>query len=148
MYAHLTNNKKLYGITLFLSFMGPLPAVLWPDLISGFDSFVFYQYFISHHFFILTSLFMYYANGYKIKKEDGIKAFILANGIFVVMSIFNYTFNTNYIMSNSLPPQVVRLYPFVKSINYPVFWLEITGVGVVLLVYLLIRSFKIKKLKY
>lgn len=138
MFALLTNNRKIYKITYFFAFMGPIPAILWPDvdIRSSFDSFLFYQYFLSHHFFLLANMFIFYAYNYKFKVIDIKKAFIAANVIFITMSGFNIIFKTNYIMSNSLPSHIIQLFPLLGKINHPFIVLEITGMIIILFAYI------------
>lgn len=138
MFALFTNNRKLYKITYFFAFMGPIPAILWPDpaMKSSFDSFIFYQYFISHHFFLVADLFIFYAYDYQIKVRDMFRAFVVANSIFITMAVFNMIFKTNYIMSSTLPPHVIKLFPFLKHIHYPFVILEVTGIVIIALAYI------------
>jgi len=82
MYGILFNKENILKYTIFLCFIGPIPAILWPDLISTIDNFDFWQYVISHHFFLSISLFSYYALGYKVEFKNFIKTFILTNFFF------------------------------------------------------------------
>ena len=138
MFALLTNNRKLYKLTYFFAFMGPIPAILWPnsDIKSSFESFLFYQYIISHHFFLIANMFVFYAYSYKFNIRDLQKAFLVANFIFVTMAIFNFVFKTNYIMSDSLPPHIIQLFPFLSKIDHPFIVLEITGMIIMLIAYI------------
>jgi hypothetical integral membrane protein (TIGR02206 family) len=139
MFALLTNNIKLYKLTYFFAFLGPLPAILWPDLKSGFDSFLFYQYFISHHFFLISNIYIFYAYNYELNINDAKRAFIAANIIFVIMGIFNALFHTNYIMTKELPAHILELYPFLSNINYPVIILQIITIILLVLAYSVIN---------
>lgn len=136
MLGLVTNSKKIYKVTYFLAFIGPLPAILWPDLVTSVDSFVFYQYIFSHHLFLISSFFFYYAYNVKIGKKDLWRIFFIANGIFIIMTGFNYLFDTNYIMSSEIPPHILKLYPFVKNFNYPIIVMELTGLIVFMLAYI------------
>ena len=145
---YLLNNKKnLYKIIFPLTFIGPLPAIFYPDLTSSFDYFVFYQYFISHHLLMIFSYFILYLDDFTIEFKDTIKTFILANIIFISMFIFNNIFNTNYIMSKKLPDFILNLYPFLRNIWPPII-LEITGIVVLFLISILthIKNKEDKKL--
>ena len=132
----LTNNRKLYKIIFPLTFIGPLPAIFYPDLSSSLDYFVFYQYFISHHLLMIFSYFILYLDDFTITNKDTINTFILANIIFVTMAIFNQIFQTNYIMSNKLPDFILELYPVLKNIWPPII-LEIIGIIVLFLISIL-----------
>ena len=51
MYALLFKKERLYKVVYFFTFIGPLPAMIWTELYGTFDVYVFYQFYISHHFF-------------------------------------------------------------------------------------------------
>lgn len=139
MYAVLFNKDNLLKLTLFLSFIGPIPAILWPDMPSTFDDFNFWKYFISHHVFICISFFSYYALNYKIEGKDIIKAFLLANCLILIMMPFNHIFHMNYIYSSEIPANIVAMYPWLK--NFPPFLvIEITGIVIAFFLFLLIRK--------
>lgn len=139
MFAILFKKDNLLKLTLFLSFIGPIPAILWPDLPSTFDDFNFWKYFISHHIFILASFFSYFALNYEIKLKDIIKAFIFANALVLIMMPFNIHFNTNYIYSSEIPANIVEMYPFIE--NFPPFLvIEITGLVIAIILYQLIKK--------
>lgn len=136
MIAILLKKKNWLNVIYFFTFIGPLPAILWPKMVSSFDSFIFYQWIISHHFFLLGSFFFYYMYDLEITKKDFIKVFFVANLVFIGATIFNYLFDTNYIFSNEIPEYVFRLYPFLKSFNYPIILLEVTGMIMALVAYI------------
>ncbi len=132
----LTGKRKLYKIIFPLTFIGPLPAIFYPELTSSFDHFLFYQYFISHHLLMIFSYFILYLEDFTITLKDTIKTFITANLIFLIMSIFNMIFKTNYIMSGGLPNFLTELYPFLNHI-FPPIVLETVGIIVLFLISLL-----------
>lgn len=136
MIALLLNKKKWLNVIYFFTFIGPLPAILWPKMVSSFDSFIFYQWIISHHIFLLGSFFIYYMYDLNIVKRDFFKVIVLANGVFLFATIFNYFFDTNYIFSNEIPSHIFKLYPFLKSFNYPLVLLEITGIVMASIAYI------------
>jgi len=138
MFAILFKKDNLLKLTLFLSFIGPIPAILWPDLPSTFDDFNFWKYFISHHVFICASFFSYFALNYKIELKDILKAFIFANILIFIMMPFNYLFHMNYIYSSEIPSNIVELYPWIK--NFPPFLtIELVGLLIAILLYQLVR---------
>ncbi len=136
IYILLTQNKKIYKLVYFLAFLGPLPAVIWPDLKSSFDSFIFYQFIISHHLFLLANIFIFYAFNEKFNKKILIHTFLSINIIFFFIAIFNAIFDTNYIMSYNLPPHILTMYPFLKPIGYPFVVLELLGIIIILIAYI------------
>lgn len=146
MIAMLFDLKKLYQVTYFFAFMGPLPAIIWPDIGGGLDRFIFYQYVISHHIFLLSSFFIYFADQPKMDRKSVRNAFLTAQGIFITMIIFNAIFGTNYVMSNSLPEHFLELYPFLKAFDYPIILLELAGMLIITLAYIPIH-FRNKELE-
>lgn len=140
MYGILFEKDWILKFTIFLCFIGPIPAILWPDFISTIDNFEWWQYVISHHFFIIVSFFSYYALGYKVEKKDYLKTFLLTNILMLIMYPFNLIFETNYIFSTEIPENVMVLYPWLKYFP-PMLTLEVVG----LLISGLIYFFIIKK---
>jgi|GEM_PF-979837 len=135
IYVLITGNKKLYSVIYFFTFVGPIPAMVWPDLQFSYDRFIFWQFIISHHFMLLSSIFVLTILEYKISKKDIVKAYIIGNGIVVVMSIFNSIFKTNYIMMGELPAHIYKIYPFVKYMP-PIFWLEAVALCAMTIAYI------------
>ena len=97
MYGIIFKKEEILKYTFFLSFIGPISAILWPDLPSSFDYFKFYEYFISHHLFLILSFFSYYALNYNINLRNVIKVAIFTNILIFIMMPFNIIFNMNYI---------------------------------------------------
>ncbi len=145
MYGILFNKESILKYTIFLCFIGPIPAILWPDLVSTIDNFDFWQYVISHHFFLNISLFSYYALGYKVEFKNYIKTFILTNFLMLIMYPFNIAFNTNYIFSTKIPDNVMVLYPWLKYFP-PMITLEITGLAISGAIYYLLIKRRNKEL--
>ena len=126
MYGILFEKEWILKYTIFLCFIGPIPAILWPDMISTIDNFEWWQYVISHHFFIIISFFSYYALEYKVELKNYIKVFIFTNLLMFIMYPFNLIFNTNYIFSTEIPENVMVLYPWLKYFP-PMLTLEVVG---------------------
>lgn len=129
MYGILFDKEWILKYTIFLCFIGPIPAILWPDMVSTIDNFEWWQYVISHHFFIIMSFFSYYALGYKVKINNYIKVFIFTNLLMFIMYPFNLHFGTNYIFSTEIPQNVMVLYPWLKYFP-PMLTLEVVGLAI------------------
>lgn len=129
MYGILLDKEWILKYTIFLCFIGPIPAILWPDMVSTIDNFEWWQYVISHHFFICISFFSYYALGYKVDFKNYIKVFILTNLLMFIMYPFNLIFETNYIFSTEIPDNVMILYPWLKYFP-PMITLEVVGLAI------------------
>ncbi len=143
--AVLFKKHNLLKYTLFMSFIGPIPAILWPNLVSTIDNFNFWQLIISHHFFICISLYSYYALNYKIVFKDFGKLFLFLNILLLIVTPFNYIFNTNYIFTNYIPDNVIVLYPWLKHFP-PLLVLEVLGLGIASLIYVIIIKPRNKRL--
>lgn len=138
MYGIFFKNENILKITFFLSFIGPIPAILWPDLPSTFDDFNFWKYFISHHIFICASFFSYYALNYKITKKDLLNVIIVTQLMILIMMPFNIIFDMNYIYSSQIPANIIEMYPFLKHI-IPIFAIEAIGLLIFTLLYKLVK---------
>lgn len=134
MFGILFNKTNILKYTIFLCFVGPIPAVLWPDLVSTIDNYNFWQYVISHHFFMIISLFSYYALGYRVEIKNYVKTIILTNFLMLIMIPFNMKFNTNYIFSSKIPDNVMVIYPWLKYFH-PILIIEVLGMVLSWLVY-------------
>ena len=139
MYGIFFKKESILKITFFLSFIGPIPAILWPDLPSTFDDFNFWKYFISHHIFICASFFSYYALNYKITKNTILDVIIVTQIMILVMMPFNIIFDMNYIYSSEIPSNIVEMYPFLNYI-LPIFVIEAIGVLIFILLYQLVKK--------
>lgn len=135
MYILITGNKNLYRVIYFFTFAGPIPAMIWPDLAFSYDRYIFWQFVISHHFMLLSSVYVLIVLEYKVFKKDILKAFVVGNIIVGFMAVFNNIFNTNYIMIKELPAQIYKMYPFVKYLS-PIFWLELVAIFAIVIAYI------------
>lgn len=135
-YIFITFLKKdsLYTYAYFLSFIGPIPAIIFFDVPSTWEAFNFYLYIISHHFLLITTFLTFYMYPKKIKRINILKLVITLNIIYVFMNIFNYYFHTNYFFSNSIPLFILELIPFLKYLPTTII-LEVTGIIIVYILY-------------
>lgn len=128
IYILLTDNKSnIYRIVYYFTFIGPLPAMIWPDLDYGWQSYTFYQFVISHHIMLLISLYCLFVLDYRVELRSALPAFVGGNTVIFAVAVFNRIFGTNYIMMNELPEQLYEVYPFIDAFP-PIVWLELVGV--------------------
>lgn len=146
MFLLVINRKKMFKYVYFFSYAGPLPAIILPDLICGPDRFIFWQFFISHHFFIISSMYVLFVLDYKITRKDALKSILYANVIFGLVFIFNQVFHTNYIMTSTLPAHILKLMPFLKYFDFPIIWLELAGIIAFMIAYIPLYFWNKKKL--
>ncbi|MBQ9948984.1 MAG: YwaF family protein [Oscillospiraceae bacterium] len=121
------NRRNLYRVIYFFTFIGPLPAMIWPDLRCSYDSYIFYQFIISHHVMLLISLYCLCVLKYETSVKSTMPAFFIGNLVIGSVMVFNMIFKTNYIMMNELPEQLYEIYPFLTLLP-PLAWLELVGI--------------------
>ena len=112
--AVLLKKEEWYSYIYFLSFLGPVPAIIFFDVPSCWESFNFYLYVISHHLLVLMGLFTFYLYPKKVDLKHLVKLFIVLNVLYFLMKIFNICFDTNYFFSQAIPPFIIELLPFLK----------------------------------
>ena len=128
MYILITNNKdKLYKVIYFCTFIGPIPAIILPDVSQGVNRYICWQFFISHHVMLIFSVYSLLVFKYNVEKRDIFLTYIVGHIFIILINIFNNIFGTNYIMLTSLPQQIYELLPFTRYL-YPIIWLEIAGI--------------------
>lgn len=136
IYILLTDDKLgLFRVVYYFTLIGPLPAMIWPDLSYSWQSYTFWQFVISHHFMLLCSLFCMFVFGYSVRLRSIFPAFFFGNIYIGAVWIFNAAFGTNYIMMEELPQQLYEIYPFLDRLP-PLAWLELVGAAVLLAAYL------------
>lgn len=134
IFAILFNKEKLFKYVYFLAFLGPIPAIIFFDVPSVWESFNFYLYFISHHILAIGGLLTFYMFPKSIGFKDIIKLIITLNIIYIIMNIFNYYFKTNYFFSTGIPPFIIELFPFLKFIPTTII-LEVLEIIIIYLLY-------------
>lgn len=126
------NTGGLYRVIYFFTFIGPLPAMIWPDLGSTCDSYIFYQFVISHHVMLLISLYSLCVLRYETSVRYSLHALLFGNLVIGAVMLFNMRFGTNYIMMAKLPQQLYEIYPFLVILP-PIVWLELVGIAAIYL---------------
>lgn len=130
----LFNIEPLYKYSYLLSFLGPIPAIIFFDVPSLWESFNFYLYVISHHFLVLSSYLTFNMYPKKITIKNTITLTIVLNVYYLIMCQFNRVFQTNYCFSNGIPPFIPEIFPFLKKIPTTL-TLELTEIFILFLLY-------------
>lgn len=150
MYILFTGNKhNLFSVVYFFTLIGPLPAIIFPDSDYSGESFIFWQYIISHHIMLLSSLYCIVVSEYKTTLKSAGLAFLIGNGYVGLMAVFNGIFGTNYVMIGELPDVLYRTFPFLNALP-AVVWLEMVGIVALALgylFYLALRRIDTKKIR-
>lgn len=135
MYILITDNKRsLFSVIYYFTMIGPLPAIILPDLSRSQSGYLFWQFIISHHVMMLFSLYCAFVLEYETSLKDACRAFLYGNAYVAVMAVFNGAFGTNYIMLGELPEQLYEKFPFLYAL--PAFvWLELAGMAAIAAAY-------------
>lgn len=135
MYILFTDNKhSLFSVIYYFTMIGPLPAIIFPDLSRSQSGYLFWQFIIRHHVMLLFSLYCVFVLGYETSFKDACRSFIYGNAYVAAMAVFNQIFGTNYIMLGELPEQLYRTFPILYSL--PAFvWLELAGMSAIAAAY-------------
>lgn len=139
MYMLWFNKKNMYNFLYYSVFMCTVAVLIWADPGLSYDRIVFYQFFISHAGLLIINFYVFFIMDYPVNKMGIIQAFIYSNTLFLIMSVYNSFFNTNYILSEKYPDFLIKLYPFLDYIKYPIIVLETFGVISLVLAYLLVK---------
>lgn len=146
IYVILFNKENLYKYTYFLSFLGPIPAIIFFNVPSVWESFNFYLYVISHHILVLGGFLTFYMYPQKIDKKSPIKLAIILHIMYFIMMIFNNHFDTNYFFSESIPPIIIEIFPFLKYLPTTLI-LEVVAISLIYFLYKFFNN-QSKKIKY
>ena len=134
IFVILFYKEKLYQYIYFLAFLGPIPAILFFDVPSVWESFNFYLYIISHHVLVIAGLFTFYMYPKKLSFKIIFRLVVILNILYIFMSIFNYFFQTNYFFSEAIPEFILELFPFLVHIPIVVI-LEFVEVVIIVILY-------------
>lgn len=137
IYILYTDNRhSLFSVIYYFTVIGPLPAIIFPDLSRTWSGYLFYQFIISHHIMLLFSLYCVFVLRYKTSVKSAFYAFLLGNAYVAAVSVFNRIFGTNYIMLGELPRHLYEIFPFLDKL--PAFvWLETVGILALICAYAL-----------
>lgn len=128
MYILFTGNRHgLFTVIYYFTVIGPLPAIIFPDLSRTWSGYLFYQFIISHHVMLLFSLYCVFVLEYKTAMKHAYIALLIGNAYVAAISLLNRALGTNYLMLGELPGQLYRAFPFLNSLPAYV-WLELAGV--------------------
>lgn len=140
MYILRTDNKhSLFALIYYFTLIGPLPAVVFPDLSRTWSGYLFWQFVISHHVMLLFSMYCVFVLEYKTTFKHAALALLVGNAYVAAMAGFNKIFGTNYIMLGKLPEQLYRVFPFLYALP-AIVWLELVGILALLIAYALQRA--------
>ncbi len=110
-----SRKSTLYPYLWFMPFLGSIPAIIFFDIVSVWESFNFYLYLISHHLFLIMGLITFYMYPKKITYKHVFQLVFVLTGIYLVMIVFNQAFQTNYFFSQGIPSFILEIFPFLRN---------------------------------
>ena len=134
IYVILFNKSNLLKYCYFLGYLGPIPAIIFFDVPSVFESFNFYLYVITHHLFLIGTTVTFYLYPKLITIKDIIKLFITLNILYFIINIFNIHYSTNYFFTMGIPNFILNLIPPLKIFPYVII-LEFMIIIIIVILY-------------
>ncbi|MFH1574463.1 MAG: TIGR02206 family membrane protein [Acidobacteriota bacterium] len=92
----LTGNRLASEIAYFWGLGGTLQAVLTPDLLDGFPSWYFIQFFWAHGVVILTVAYLIAARDFRPRPRSVVRMMLAANFYLLVAGSLDMIFGWNY----------------------------------------------------
>lgn len=139
----LTNSYKIYEVAYFWGLGGAVQAILTPDLGSyGYPHYRFFQFFVSHGLIVTACIYMTFVKEHRPALKSVFKAFYSLNIYTVIIGIFNYFTNSNYLFICE-KPQGKSILDLLGSWPYYIAFLEVIGFVLFFLLYI---PFKLKKI--
>ena len=90
----LTGSKKIYNICYYMTFIGPVSAILLPSVNLSPSNYSFFSFIIIHHLILIFNFVFYLSEG---QEEFGIKGFIPFITLYlIIINVFNIIFKTDY----------------------------------------------------
>lgn len=125
----LTKSYLLYELLYFWTICGVLSAIITPEL-NGYNPshFIFYHFFITHGFVVITIVFMTFVNAYRPKPWSILKTIIITNIYMVFVAIINIFTGGNYLFICK-KPQADTIMDFLGP--WPWYILSLEGVALI-----------------
>ena len=127
-------NQVAYELAYFWGLAGTLQAVITPNIVEGFPSYPFVQFFITHSGIVTGVLFATLAMNMRPKRRAVLRVFLLTNALMLVLIPINLLLDANYMFICS-PPKGEAIFFFLPWPWYILF-MEPVGLGLVTILYL------------
>ncbi len=113
----LLNKKQwMYEWALLLALPSALNALATPELIWGSSNWHIFEYYFTHGVLIFVPLYLMFVMNYKLRILSWWKIFLRAQIAFLIVFIFNFILDTNYMFLLSKPlvnnPFIIGDWPF------------------------------------
>ena len=100
----LLNKKQwMYEWALLLALPSALNALATPELIWGSSNWHIFEYYFTHGVLIFVPLYLMFVMNYKLRILSWWKIFLRAQIAFLIVFIFNFILDTNYMFLLSKP---------------------------------------------
>lgn len=136
MIVLITGNRRAFSVLYFFTFLGPLPAMLFPNTPTDFTKFYTWNFVISHHVLLLSGLYCLAVLQWQVRWRDLVTAAGCGGVLCLIMSGFNQVMGTNYIMTATLPQHLVDRFPFLAHCPLPFLLLAGAGAAAMLAAYI------------
>lgn len=93
----VTKRYGLFEVAYFWGFAGATQALLTPDSTYGFPHYRYFQVFISHGAIVTACVYMTFVVGYRPHLRSVWKTFWVTNAYTVVIGLFNWLVDGNYL---------------------------------------------------
>jgi len=90
------DNKKIYKICYYMTFVGPLLAILLPSVNITPLNYSFYSFLILHHFIFIVNIVFIYVENIKFNNNEFYHIVVFIAIYFFGIYIFNIFFDTKY----------------------------------------------------
>ncbi len=138
-YMVFTKQEKIFNFLYYAIFFCTISVVIFQDTSVGYDRYDFILLLLSHHLLLISCFYTLVVSEYKVNLK-GIKNFIIYSVIvYAIAFTFNLIFETNYIFSDSFPPFMYDILPFLNYAN-PLIWMVIFSIPMVLCAYMPIKK--------
>ena len=109
-------NAVIANLLFYWGLTGGFHSLLTPEFDLGMRGYLFYSYFISHGGLIFTAFYIVKHNGYKPEKNSWLKAFLFIQLAVLIIGIFDWATNSNYMYLLAPPivdnPLIVGKWPW------------------------------------
>jgi hypothetical integral membrane protein (TIGR02206 family) len=122
IYLLFTNKQTIFTFVLLLGVLGAFISYVYPVL--GYDShyYRYYQFMIAHGILFITPIYYLIVHNYRPSKKDIIQSFVIIQAIAVVLMVFNYYMDTDF-MFLFLDPSKIDKYPVIQYVGGIPFYL-------------------------
>ena len=131
--ALLTLNRTICDLAYYCALAGASMALLTPNLLERFPSFLTVQFFIGHGLVVTAALYLVWSRQARPQPWSVARAMLAINIYAAVVGLFDFIFKTDYMYLRAKPQNVSLL-----SFLGPWPWYIVATEGVALVIFLLL----------